>query len=99
MQFCKCGSIMLPSGGRLKCRSCGAEASVEESDKIKSTTKKEEVIVIEKNETALPETTKECPKCGNKRACWWLIQTRSSDEPPTQFFRCTKCKNVWREYK
>jgi len=42
---------------------------------------------------------RECEVCGNKKAWYWLQQTRSADEPPTQFFRCTKCKRVWREYK
>ena len=40
----------------------------------------------------------ECPKCKNNKAVWWLLQTRSGDEPPTQFYRCTKCAQTWREY-
>ena len=39
-----------------------------------------------------------CPKCKNNQAVWWLLQTRSGDEPPTQFYRCTKCAQTWREY-
>ncbi|MFA4819850.1 MAG: transcription factor S [Candidatus Aenigmatarchaeota archaeon] len=106
IEFCgKCGSIMVPikkgKTSYIKCRSCGREIRKEiKSLKIvekKSTSKS--VIVIEKNTVLLPLTDKECPKCENKRAYWWLQQTRSADEPPTQFFRCEKCKYTWREYR
>ncbi len=46
----------------------------------------------------LPLTKIECPKCGNNEAMWWFLQTRSGDEPPTQFYRCTKCNHTWRSY-
>jgi len=39
-----------------------------------------------------------CSKCGNRGAYWHLRQTRSADEATTRFYRCTKCKNTWREY-
>jgi len=40
----------------------------------------------------------ECEKCGNDEAVWWMLQTRSADEPTTQFYRCTKCRYTWRDY-
>ena len=40
----------------------------------------------------------ECEKCGNDEAIWWMLQTRSADEPTTQFYRCTKCQYTWRDY-
>ena len=100
-EFCKCGSMMIPAGdGKLKCRSCGTTRSQKASDsiKIKSTAKKQETLVLD-TETHLPETEAECAKCGNKKAYWFVQQTRSSDEPPTRFYRCTKCKHTWREYQ
>lgn len=48
--------------------------------------------------TTLPTIKIECPKCGNNEAMWWFLQTRSGDEPPTQFYRCTKCNHTWRSY-
>ncbi|MBI3841406.1 MAG: transcription factor S [Thaumarchaeota archaeon] len=47
---------------------------------------------------SLPTTKIECPKCGNNEAMWWFLQTRSGDEPPTQFYRCVKCNHTWRSY-
>ena len=106
IEFCdKCGSIMVPvkkgKSSYIKCRGCGREMRKE----IKSLKIVEEkvsskgVVVIEKDTTLLPLTDKECPKCENDQAYWWMQQTRSADEPPTQFFRCEKCKYTWREYK
>jgi DNA-directed RNA polymerase subunit M len=59
------------------------------------------VAVIGKEEQklrTLPTVRIECPKCGNKTAYVWQVQTRSSDESSTQFMRCTKCDHTFREY-
>ncbi len=59
------------------------------------------VAVIGKEEQklrTLPTVKIECPKCGNKTAYVWQVQTRSSDESSTQFMRCTKCDHTFREY-
>lgn len=47
---------------------------------------------------ALPTIEVECEKCGHGEAIWWMLQTRSADEPTTQFFRCTSCGYTWRNY-
>lgn len=46
----------------------------------------------------MPTAQAECPKCGNREAYWWFLQTRGGDEPTTQFYRCTKCDHTWRHY-
>ncbi|HEY3527403.1 MAG TPA: transcription factor S [Nitrososphaeraceae archaeon] len=51
-----------------------------------------------KGTEGLPTTAIDCPKCGNKDAFWWMLQTRSADEATTQFYRCTKCGHTWRNY-
>ena len=56
------------------------------------------IEIIDKKLETLPTMTMDCPKCGNKKAFYWLLQTRSSDEAETQFFRCTKCEHQWRQY-
>ncbi len=46
----------------------------------------------------LPTVNVNCPKCGHGEAVWWMLQTRSADEPTTQFYRCIKCEHTWRDY-
>lgn len=107
IEFCaKCGSILVPikknSGNIiLKCRKCGSEKKKTTGTlKIKQEVQnKTKVVVLEKDITTLPITEQICEKCSNNKAYWWMQQTREADEPPTQFFRCTKCRHVWREYK
>lgn len=105
MEFCKrCGSIMVPVKARtvhMQCRGCGYKTREKVRDiKIKEGVKqKKQIVVLENDPTMLPTTEKICPNCEHNRAYWWLQQTRASDEPPTQFFRCVKCHRVWREYK
>ncbi len=106
IEFCdKCASIMVPvkkgKNTYLKCRRCGAEKKkdVKALKIIESQKKTRGVTILEKDTTLLPMVEMKCEKCNNSRAYFWLQQTRSADEPPTQFFRCTKCKYTWREYK
>lgn len=106
IEFCeKCGSIMVPvkkgKTSYMKCRSCGREIRKEMRGLkiVEEKTRTKGVAVIEHDTTLLPLTDKECPKCEHDRAYWWMQQTRSADEPPTQFFRCEQCKHTWREYK
>jgi DNA-directed RNA polymerase subunit M len=106
MDFCKkCGSVLVAKkqGSKtiLSCRKCGFKIEDYKPLEIAEDVEKnplEDVVIIEKNEECLPRTKVVCPKCGNKEAVWWIQQTRSSDEAPTLFLRCTKCKHAWREY-
>ncbi len=107
IEFCvKCGSIMVPvkkgKSSFWKCRGCGKEnrkSIVKKLRIVEEQARTKGVAVLEKDPTLLPTTVRECDKCGHGRAYWWMQQTRSADEPPTQFFRCEKCKYTWREYK
>lgn len=58
-----------------------------------------EIAVIEKETTVNTITDADCNKCANKQAEYWEVQTRAADEPATRFYKCTKCKHTWREYK
>lgn len=85
----------------LKCRKCNStiKKGMREMRLIEKRKNSKSVIVLEKDQAMLPITDMACPKCANPKAYYWMQQTRSADEPPTQFFRCTKCKRVWREYR
>ena len=38
-----------------------------------------------------------CHKCGSRSCSYYEMQTRSSDEPMTQFITCLDCGNHWRQ--
>ncbi len=63
-------------------------------------TQQRHVAIIGEEEAKLrtmPTVKVACPKCDNPEAEWWMVQTRGSDESPTQFFKCTRCGYTWRE--
>jgi DNA-directed RNA polymerase subunit M len=102
--FCpKCGALLIPKqskeGNVFVCKNCGEVIKEEVKIKEKKNEKKEKMIVVKEQPEVLPKTKEECPKCGNKEAYFWIVQTRAPDEPPTRFFRCTKCNHTWRDYK
>ena len=37
-----------------------------------------------------------CRKCGSRKCSYYEMQTRSADEPMTQFFTCLDCKTHWK---
>ena len=99
IEFCGCGGMMVPAGGKIRCRTCGRTVDRKMDAKIVTQGKRKDVIVFEDNDPGLPRIEKECEKCQNSEAFFMVVQTRSSDEPPTRFFRCTRCKHTWREYQ
>ena len=103
MKFCpKCEIKLKKDDGDLKCSKCGyveGEASVQQKKVIQENSE-EPFHVFEENEgeESLPTIKIECESCGHDEAVWWMLQTRSADEPTTQFYRCVKCRNTWRNY-
>ena len=85
----------------LHCERCNfnipsdTNVTISESDNFSEQIK---VVSDESDMTPLPTIEVDCPKCGNKEAYWWMLQTRGGDEPTTQFYRCIKCNHTWREY-
>ncbi|MGV8162577.1 MAG: transcription factor S [Candidatus Nanoarchaeia archaeon] len=98
MMFCpKCGSLMIS-----KTCSCGYELKgdnkLEVKEEIRTSNDKIE-IADGQEDSLLPETDAECPKCKHQKASYWLVQTRAGDEPETKFLKCRKCAFTWRDYK
>ncbi|MFQ5940279.1 MAG: transcription factor S [Nitrososphaerales archaeon] len=114
MQFCpKCSSRLKAKQGdegkgvKMMCPKCGYSTAQADSARAASKSKKKSaakqdasIKVLEDADDVktLPTTNVDCPKCNNKEAVWWMLQTRSADEPTTQFYRCTKCSHTWRHY-
>ena len=102
--FCpKCGSILLPKkqGNKsiLEC-SCGYSDKSGKPIKIKEViAEKKEIEAVEELEVHPLTDDVECAKCKHKKAYYWEVQTRASDEPATKFLKCQKCKHIWRDYK
>ena len=105
MKFCpKCDIRLKKSSGNpvLSCPKCGytegQEAEIQ--DQVSEEETKSDFLVLDENEPkdVMPTIEIDCEKCGNKEAFWWMLQTRSADEPTTQFYRCTKCEYTWRNY-
>ena len=38
-----------------------------------------------------------CRKCGSRSCSYYEVQTRSADEPMTQFITCLDCDNRWKQ--
>ena len=106
MKFCPNCDIRLKktsdSTTMLSCPKCDyTEGDSTRSKKIEVVEEpKSDFMVLDENEgkDVLPTIEIECEKCGNNNAVWWMLQTRSADEPTTQFYRCTKCSYTWRNY-
>ena len=105
--FCKkCGSLLMPmkDGGKtvMSCKKCGGShdtPAVALKDTVKHDHHKGKMGVVEQEQEAYPLIDYSgCSKCGHKKAYFWTVQTRASDEPETKFYKCEKCKAVIRDY-
>jgi len=38
-----------------------------------------------------------CTRCGKRQCTYYEMQTRSADEPMTQFIRCLNCSKQWKQ--
>ncbi len=93
--------MILVTDGKAACVSCGKK--LDKKPKIEASEKMEKRIEIsvvkEDAANVYPEVDMVCPECKNKKAFFWTMQTRASDESETKFYKCTKCKHTWRKYR
>ena len=97
MKFCpKCKSLLIPNRGKLSC-SCGytKKDTVEFKEKISH---KKIEIVDEDHELGSDTIPVVCWNCGN-RGVYVKLNFFRGDEAPTRFYKCQKCKKVWRSSK
>ncbi len=103
MKFCpKCEVKLKKEGADLQCPKCGyveGEVLTQQKKVIqKESIEALNVFAENEGEQTLPTIKIDCENCGNDEAVWWMLQTRSADEPTTQFYRCIKCRHTWRNY-
>ena len=101
MKFCpRCEVRLKKDDSGLKCPQCDyTEGRISTTKKIQEHEVSEFNVLEETEEQkTLPTINIDCEKCGYDEAVWWMLQTRSADEPTTQFYRCTKCNHTWRNY-
>ena len=99
--FCpQCKSLVYPSAGKTTCRKCGwSSDGPAVSSVVRTEATGKARVVREEEKDARSQQSVTCPKCGNEKAYFHLMQTRRSDEPPTQINECTKCGHSWRDYQ
>ena len=107
VKFCKvCGNLMMPTkktdGVELLCKKCEISEKSDKDIVLKSKIKQSErleTIVIGQPDADVGSELMHCPECKQSRmVAQWQVQTRSADEAPTTFYKCTHCQNTWRDY-
>ena len=94
--------MIMVTDGKAVCAGCGhrqkKKPKIKSSEKVEQT---ESVAVVrgDQEDVVNPQVDMKCPKCKNKRAYFWTMQTRASDESETKFYKCTKCRHTWRVYR
>ena len=102
MEFCpKCGAILVQKRKKYGCPRCNysskSKVVLKTSEKINE--KNKGVVISKETASVHPIVNEKCKKCSHGEAYFWTVQTRSSDESETKFFRCIKCEHTWREYR
>ena len=57
---------------------------------------KKEAKMLEVDKSAATDMFR-CSKCGKRECTYYEMQTRSADEPMTQFIRCLNCGKQWKQ--
>ena len=101
MEFCpKCGAVLMIKIKNSSCPRCNYTKKGPIGLEIKEKINEHKEIPIIKKElgSTAPIVNEKCPKCEHTKCYFWMVQTRSSDESPTKFFKCVKCGYTRRNY-
>ena len=101
MRFCpSCKKILFPKKKNFAC-ACGHVSHAEKIILKKEKFKNKEIEVIDEDNEHIGDAVMDIPcwNCGNIGVYFWMVQMRRADEPPTRFYKCKKCKKVWRSGK
>jgi len=63
---------------------------------LQETAMKREAKMLEVDKSAATDMFR-CSRCGKRECTYYEMQTRSADEPMTQFIRCLNCGKQWRQ--
>jgi transcription factor S len=102
MDFCpKCGAVLIQKTKNAGCPRCrySAKGKVKINASEMMGEKKPIAVISNKAPQTNPIVEEKCKECKNDKAYFWTLQTRSSDEAETKFYKCTKCDHTWREYR
>lgn len=84
------------------CNKCSVSEKADKDIVLKQKIKQSdrlETVVIGTQEEDIGTEEMFCPNCKtNRMVAQWQVQTRSADEAPTTFFKCTVCQETWRDY-
>mmetsp|Transcript_6239 Transcript_6239/g.9064 ORF Transcript_6239/g.9064 Transcript_6239/m.9064 type:complete len:107 (-) Transcript_6239:136-456(-) len=105
MFFCpNCSNILLvgysaESKTQWNCSTCTYVVNVNNPIQMKlgNKLKTAEPIISDWSSNSQVVSNIDCAKCHHSEAYFTEFQTRSADEPTTQFFKCKNCGNTWRE--
>lgn len=84
-------------GKKFMACACGYSNKKAKSEMKETVEEHDEIAVVDSDQSGNLKVEALCAKCGHNQAEHWSIQTRASDEPETQFFRCMNCKHTWKE--
>mmetsp|Transcript_18283 Transcript_18283/g.35780 ORF Transcript_18283/g.35780 Transcript_18283/m.35780 type:complete len:135 (+) Transcript_18283:1371-1775(+) len=109
LTFCPtCGNLLLlenvpPTGFRFYCQTCPYIHNIHEKLTRRVELKRKKVDDVLGGQEAWKNaqtTTTLCPKCNHTKAYYMQLQTRSADEPMTEFYRCAnfECAHNWKEH-
>ena len=99
MEFCpKCGALLVMRKTKACCPRFNYVAKGKVDMEISEEVNEQVSVAVvdEKESNVNPITDWDCPKCGCKRAYFWIRQMRAGDEAESKFYQCVKCGNTVR---